>query len=59
MLLAVLDQPDDPKAAQTHGVAISEVEATAHQIVQRFGKSARKVAELALQEVQGRVWLGA
>lgn len=58
VLLAVLDQPDNPKAAQTHGVAISEVEAAAHHIVQRFGKSARKVAEQALQEVRGRVWLG-
>lgn len=51
VLLAVLDQPDDPKAAQTQGVAISEVEAASHYIVQRFGKSARKVAEQALREV--------
>lgn len=51
VLLAVLDQPDDPKAATTQGVAISEVEAASHYIVQRFGKSARKVAEQALQEV--------
>lgn len=59
VLLAVLDQPDDPKAAQTQGVAISEVEAAAHHIVQRFGKSARKVAEETLQEVRGcRVCLG-
>lgn len=53
VLLAVLDYPDDPKAAQTQGVTISEVEAAAHYIVQRFGKSARKVAEQALREVRG------
>ena len=53
VLLAVLDQPDDPKAPEsaTQGVAVTEVEAAAHYIVQRFGKSARKVAEQALQEV--------
>jgi hypothetical protein len=53
VLLAVLDHPHEPKAAQTQGVAISEVEAAAHYIVQRFGKSARKVAEQALREVSG------
>lgn len=52
VLLAVLDEPDDPKAAQTKGVAISEVEAASKYIVQRFGKSARKVAEQALAEVR-------
>lgn len=58
VLLAVLDQPEDPKAeaAQTQGVALSEVEAAAHHIVKRFGKSARRVAEQALQEVRGDVW---
>jgi len=55
VLLAVLDQPEDPKAetAQTQGVALSEVEAAAHHIVKRFGKIARRVAEQALQEVRG------
>jgi uncharacterized membrane protein YuzA (DUF378 family) len=57
VLLAVLDQPDDPKTAQTQGVAVSEVEAAAHYIVKRFGKSARKAAEQALQEVGGPDWL--
>lgn len=40
-------------ATTTQGcVAVSEVEAAAHYIVQRYGKSARKVAEQALKEVR-------